>query len=75
MKTDKKYIWDYDIKSINLKNPQVLVWYLSRKVNSADWDSLDTKLIERHIDQLVIKPSLRQMLKRYYADKRTKKNS
>jgi len=45
MKIDQKYIWDYDIKSLDLKNPEVLKWYLSRKINFGDWRSLDSKII------------------------------
>lgn len=75
MKVDKKYIWDYDPKTIDLKNPAVLRWYLARKINFGDWKSLDDKLLEENLNQLDIDPTLKQMLKKYYANKRTKNNS
>lgn len=75
MKPDKKYIWDYDINSIDLKKPAVLRWYLARKINFGDWESIKSKLIERHLNHLDIDPTLKKMLRKYYALKRTKNNS
>ena len=72
MKVDQKYIWDYDVKSIDLKKPKVLRWYISRKIGFGDWKSLDSKLIEQNLNQLEIDPTLKSMLKKYYAHKRTK---
>ena len=75
MKIDQKYIWDYDIKSLDLKNPEVLKWYLARKINFGDWRSLDSKIVEQNLDYLDIDPTLKRMLKNYYAYKRTKNYS
>jgi len=75
MKIDQKYIWDYKIKSRDLKNPKILKWYLSRKINFGDWQSLDSKLVEKNLDDLDIDPILKQMLRNYYAYKRTKAHS
>ncbi|TSC90999.1 MAG: hypothetical protein CEN92_341 [Candidatus Berkelbacteria bacterium Licking1014_96] len=75
MKPDKKYIWDYDLKSIDLKNKRILRWYLSRKINFGDWESLKSELIKKHLDYLEIDPTLKQMLKKYYASKKAEDNS
>lgn len=75
MKIDQKYIWDYDIKSLDLKKPEVLKWYLSRKINFGDWQSLDSNLVEKFLNNLDIDPTLKRMLKNYYAYKRTKAHS
>ncbi|MBU2595857.1 hypothetical protein KJ713_03445 [Patescibacteria group bacterium] len=75
MKPDKKYIWDYDLESIDLRKKAVLRWYLSRKINFGDWGSLKSKLVEKNLDYLEIDPTLKQMLKKYYVFKRTKNNS
>lgn len=75
MKPDKKYIWDYDINSIDLKKPAVLRWYLARKINFGDWESLRSKIVKRHLDHLEIDPTLKKMLKKYYDISRTKNNS
>jgi hypothetical protein len=75
MKVDPKYIWDYDIKSIDLKNQEVLRWYLSRQINFGNWRTLDTKLVEQNLSRLDIDPTLKRMLKKYYAYKETKNNS
>ena len=75
MKVDPKYIWDYDVSSIDLRNRAVLRWYLSRKINFGDWRALDSKVVEKNLDGLQIDPTLKKMLKIYYAHKRTKNNS
>lgn len=75
MKVDKKYIWDYDPKTVDLKSPEVLRWYLARKIGFGDWKSLDAKLLEENLNQLEIDPTLKQMLKKYYANKRAKNHS
>jgi len=75
MKSNQKYIWDYNIKPADFKKPAVLKWYLSRKINFGDWQSLNSKQIKKHLNSLDIDPTLKQMLKKYYAQKRTKTNS
>lgn len=75
MKVDKKYIWDYDIASVKLKNPRVLRWYLSRKINFGDWKALDSELVRINLESLDIDPTLKLMLKKYFAHKRTKTHS
>jgi hypothetical protein len=72
MKANRKYIWDYDIKSVDLKKPAVLRWYLSRKINFGDWRSLDTKLVEKNLSDLEIDSALKKMLGIYYAHKKAK---
>jgi len=75
MKINSKYIWDYDTKNLDLQNPNILIWYLSRKINYGEWQKLDNALIEKHLNQLDIDPTLKKMLKKYYAQKRTKTHS
>lgn len=74
MKVDKKYIWDYDTKTLDLKNPAVLRWYLARKVSFGDYKSIDSKLLELNLSKLDIDQTLKSMLKKFYANKRTKIN-
>ncbi|TSC94942.1 MAG: Uncharacterized protein Athens101428_67 [Candidatus Berkelbacteria bacterium Athens1014_28] len=72
MKVDKKYIWDYDIKTLDLKNPLVLRWYLARKVNFGDYKSLDSSVLKKNLSKLDIDPTLKMMISKYYVNKRTK---
>ena len=75
MKPDQKYIWDYDLKSIDLRKKAVLRWYLARKINFGDWESLKSKLVEKNLNYLKIDPTLKFMLKKYNASKnKSKKN-
>lgn len=75
MKPDKKYIWDYDLKSIDLRKKAVLRWYLTRKINFGDWESLKVAALEQNLSHLDIDSTLKRMLKKYYAFKRTRNNS
>lgn len=72
MKVDKKYIWDYDTKTLDLTNPATLRWYLSRKVSFGDYKSLDSKVLESNLSKLDIDPTLKKMISKFYARKRTK---
>lgn len=75
MKVNKKYIWDYDTKTLDLKNPAVLRWYLARKVNFGDYKSLDSSILEKNLPQLDIDPTLKLMISKFYANKRAKTNT
>lgn len=65
MKLTKKYIWDYDIKNLNLKNPQVLIWYLQRKIEYGDWEAIDKKTLKKYLHQLKIDPYLKKILEKF----------
>lgn len=75
MEANQKYIWDYEVKKADLKNPAVLRWYLARKVNFGDWKSIDTVKLEKNLNNLEIDPTLKKMLSKYYALKSTKNYS
>ena len=65
MKLTQKYIWDYDIKQMDLKNPDVLVWYLQRKIEYGDWGVLDRKTLRKYLPKLEINPYLKQILQNF----------
>lgn len=65
MKLTKEYIWDYNVKKLDLKNPRVLLWYLKRKIEYGDWQALDRKTLKKHLPQLKINPYLKRILKEY----------
>lgn len=75
MEASQKYIWDYDTNTIDLKNKSVLRWYLTRKIETGDWKAIDPDILEKNLEFLSINPTLKQMLKNYYAQKRTKTRS
>jgi len=62
MKLTKKYIWDYDVKSLDLKKPSVLIWYLERKIRYGDWEVLDRKILKEYLPKLKINPYLKKIL-------------
>jgi len=65
MKFSKKYIWDYQIKKSDLKNPDVLLWYLQRKVEHGDWSALDKKILKKNLSKLKINPYLKNLLRKF----------
>lgn len=62
MKKTKTGIWDYDYKSLDLNNPIVLKWYLERKIQVGDWQSLDQKTIIKYLPKLNINPYVKKVL-------------
>ena len=65
MKLTKKYIWDYDVESLDLKNPSVLIWYLERKIRYGDWEVLDRKTLKKYLPKLKINPYLKEILENF----------
>ena len=60
-------IWDYDISSANFADPWVMRWYLSRRINHADWKGLRRADIKKHLPRLDIEPGMKKFLKRALA--------
>jgi len=58
-----KYIWDYNVKKLDLSNPDVLIWYLQRKIEHGDWGVLDKKTLKKYLPKLKINRYLKQILK------------
>ena len=65
MKLTQKYIWDYDIKKMDLKNPDVLIWYLQRKIEYGDWEVLDRKTLKKYLPKLKINRYVKQILQSF----------
>jgi len=65
MRLTKDYIWDYDVKKLDLEKPEVLLWYLKRKIECGDWEVLDRKTLKKYLPKLKINSYLKQILKEY----------
>ncbi len=65
MKLTRDYIWDYDVKKLDLSKPEVLLWYLKRKIEHGDWGTLDRKTLKKHLPKLKIDPYLKQILQEF----------
>lgn len=63
MKLTKKYIWDYDVKKLDLSKKETLLWYLKRKIEHGDWEVIDRKTLKENLDKLKIDPYLKKILK------------
>jgi len=62
MKLTKKYIWDYDIKNMDLSDPEILLWYLKRKIEYGDWEALDRKTLKKYLPKIEIDFYLKNIL-------------
>lgn len=65
MKLSKKYIWDYDVEKLDLSKPEVLLWYLKRKIEYGDWEALDRETLKKYLPKLKINPYLKRILKNF----------
>jgi len=65
MKPTRDYIWDYDIKKLDLSKPEVLLWYLKRKIEYGDWEALDRRTLKKYLPKLKINPYLKQILREF----------
>lgn len=63
MKLTDKYIWDYDVKNLDLTKPAVLIWYLERKIEYGDWEALDRKTLKKYLPKLKINHYLKEILR------------
>ena len=63
-------IWDYKVAKKDLKDPKVLLWYLQRKVQMADWVGLDKKVLINNLDKLTISPYRKKAIKLYFGANR-----
>jgi len=64
-KISRKIIWDYDFRKMNLKKPEVKIWYLNRKLQFGDLFGLKRKDLKKYLPKLDINPSLRELLQNY----------
>lgn len=65
MKLTKNYIWDYDVRKLDLTNQAVLIWYLQRKIEYGDWEVLDRKTLKKYLSKLKINPYLKEILRNF----------
>ena len=71
IKLNKKYIWDYDIKNLDISKPDVLLWYIQRKIDCNDWKSIDKKTLKKVFKKLKLDPYVREILKQFLFAKKS----
>jgi hypothetical protein len=62
MKKNKNYIWDYDMKNLDLSKEEAILWYLKRKIEHGDWQALDRKTLKKYLPKLKIDRYLKEIL-------------
>lgn len=64
-KREKQIFWDYNFKTIDLKNPKTMVWFLSRKIKFGDFSRITKKDLKKYLSKLEISDSFKQLLSNY----------
>lgn len=55
-------IWDYDIRKLDLTRPDVLRWYLERKIEYNDWKAIEYTALKRYLPELAIDEDKKKFL-------------
>ena len=67
LEKNKTIFWDYNIKKMDLGNPEVKIWYLNRKLKFGDLSDLKKTDLKKYLSKLNIDSSLRELLRNYLA--------
>ena len=67
LEKNKTIFWDYNIKKMDLGNPEVKIWYLNRKLKFGDLRALKKLTLKSIFFKLNIDSSLRELLSNYFA--------
>lgn len=62
---NKAIFWDYDVKKADLNNPDVKIWYLSRKLQFGDLSGVRKADLKKYLPKLKISRSLKELLNNY----------
>ena len=62
---EKQIFWDYDLNKMDLSNPKIMIWYLSRKIRFGDLTGITKADLKKYLLKLDISQSLRELLKNY----------
>lgn len=68
-KKEEQIFWDYDLNKIDLSNPKIMAWYLSRKVRFGDLSGIKKSVLKKYLPKLDISSSLKELLKNYFNGK------
>lgn len=61
-------IWDYKINKSDLKNQEILLWYLERKAKMADWQGINKKLLLKHLNKLNISHYRKKAIRIFFGE-------
>jgi hypothetical protein len=59
---DKAIFWDYDINKMDLNNPEIRSWYLTRKLQFGSLSGLSRADLKKYLPKLKINSSLKELL-------------
>ncbi len=62
---NKAIFWDYDLSKMDLKNPKIKIWYLSRKLQFGDLSGIKKTDLKKYLPVLDINLSLKELLRNY----------
>lgn len=59
---NKAILWDYNLKNIDLKRPEAMLWFLSRKLRFGDLSGVHKKELKKYLPRLKINASVKELL-------------
>ena len=51
-KKEKQIFWDYNLSKMDLSDPKILVWYLSRKIRFGDLTGVKKSDLKKYLSKL-----------------------
>ena len=57
--------WDYDTEKMDLNNPSVKIWRLSRQLQFGDLSGIKKEELKKYLPLLEINSSLKELLRNY----------
>ena len=62
---NRAIFWDYDLSTLDLENPEVQKWYLTRKLQFGDLTDIKVENLKKYLTDLEVDPSLKELLHNY----------
>lgn len=63
--SSKAIFWDYDLSKMDLSNPKIRIWYLSRKLQFGDFSGISKVDLKKYLSKLNINFYLKELLQNY----------
>lgn len=68
-KPSRYAIWDYDVDKMDFSDPDVLKWYLERKIDYNDWRGIKFEHLKKYLPELNIDRGKRELLEYFVKHK------
>lgn len=67
LRKTQRGIWEANVRTLDLKNPRVLKWYMEKKIHAGEWQALGREDLRRMLPELKMDPAIGALLKRFFS--------